>query len=88
MLFRSWVLWGLAHLAFMPDNENRISLLLKWLWSIALGERDSLLITGKPDQHIGVEVGLENVEVSQGDGQTPAHPAAGGSTDPAPAKAA
>ena len=59
-----WLLWGLAHLAFMADNENRLSLLLKWLWSIALGQRDALLITGRPDQHIGVEVGLETVELA------------------------
>jgi NADH dehydrogenase len=57
-----WLLWGLAHLAFMPDNENRISLLAKWLWAIATRQRDALLITGHPNQHIGVEVGLEQVE--------------------------
>jgi len=60
-----WVLWGLAHLAFMPDNENRISLLAKWLWAIATRQRDALLITGHPDQHIGVEVGLEQVELAR-----------------------
>jgi len=59
-----WMLWGLAHLAFMPDNENRISLLLKWLWLIAVRERDALLITGNTNQHMGVEVGLEAVEVA------------------------
>ncbi|MFM7086766.1 MAG: NAD(P)/FAD-dependent oxidoreductase [Cyanobium sp.] len=60
-----WILWGLAHLAFMPDNENRFSLLLKWLWAIALGQRDALLITGRPNQHLGVEVGLEEVSLEQ-----------------------
>ncbi|MFM8673647.1 MAG: NAD(P)/FAD-dependent oxidoreductase, partial [Vulcanococcus sp.] len=40
-----WLLWGLAHLAFMPDNENRITLLTKWLWAIATRERSALLIT-------------------------------------------
>jgi NADH dehydrogenase len=60
-----WFLWGLAHLAFMPDNENRVSLLVKWLWAIATRERAALLITGRPDQHIGVEVGLEKVEIKQ-----------------------
>jgi NADH dehydrogenase len=59
--FPGWVLWGLAHLAFMPDNENRLSLLVKWLWATALRERSSLLITGRPNQHIGVEVGLERI---------------------------
>jgi NADH dehydrogenase len=40
-----WLLWGLAHLAFMPDTENRITLLTKWLWVIATRERSALLIT-------------------------------------------
>jgi NADH dehydrogenase len=57
-----WVLWGLAHLAFMPDTENRITLLTKWLWAIATNQHASLLITGSPSQHMGVEVGLERAE--------------------------
>ncbi len=57
-----WLLWGLAHLAFMPANENRLTLLTKWLWMIATRQRASLLITGRPDQHMGVEVGLERAE--------------------------
>jgi NADH dehydrogenase len=40
-----WLLWGLAHLAFMPDTENRLTLLTKWLWVIATRERSALLIT-------------------------------------------
>jgi NADH dehydrogenase len=40
-----WLLWGLAHLAFMPANENRLTLLTKWLWAIATRQRSSLLIT-------------------------------------------
>ncbi|MFM9089738.1 MAG: NAD(P)/FAD-dependent oxidoreductase, partial [Cyanobium sp.] len=66
-----WMLWGVAHLGFMPDNENRLSLLTKWLWATAVHERDSLLITGKPDQHMGVEVGLEKVELSLAGGGSP-----------------
>jgi len=54
-----WLVWGLAHLAFMPDMENRLSLLLKWLWQIGTRERDSMLIIGSHNQHLGVEVGLE-----------------------------
>jgi NADH:ubiquinone reductase (H+-translocating) len=54
-----WLLWGLAHLAFMPATENRISLLSKWLWAIATRERASMLITGHPNQHLAVDVGLE-----------------------------
>jgi len=73
-----WLTWGLAHLAFMPEMENRLSLLLKWLWQIGTRERDSLLIIGNHNQHMGVEVGLE-----QREGQ--ANEAAGA---PAPAPAA
>lgn len=75
-----WLLWGLAHLAFMPDNENRLSLLLKWLWATGLGERDALLISGRPDQHLGVAVGLESVELAPGE----LAPGAPGPGDPAP----
>ncbi len=57
-----WLLWGLAHLAFMPDNENRLTLLTKWLWQIATREHASLLITGRANQHLQVEVGLERRE--------------------------
>ena len=43
-----WLLWGLAHLAFMPDRENRLTLLTKWLWLIFTRERSALVITGAP----------------------------------------
>ena len=40
-----WLLWGLAHLAFMPDSENRLTLLTKWLWVIATRQRSALVLT-------------------------------------------
>ena len=43
-----WLIWGVAHLGFMPANENRVSLLIKWLWAIAARQRGSLLIMGEP----------------------------------------
>ena len=54
-----WLLWALAHLAFIPDTENRIALFSKWMWQIATRQRTALLIMGRPDQHLGVDVGLE-----------------------------
>ena len=80
-----WVLWGLSHLAFMPDNENRLSLLVKWLWVIAVRERASQLITGKPDQHMGVEVGLEAIELSQDAEPQAPPPAESAAAEPAKA---
>ncbi|MFM8525249.1 MAG: NAD(P)/FAD-dependent oxidoreductase [Cyanobacteriota bacterium] len=59
-----WLLWGLAHLAFMPVMENRVILLTKWLWMIANRDRGSLLLIGHPNQHLGVEVGLEQREAT------------------------
>jgi NADH dehydrogenase len=32
----------------MPGNENRITLLTKWLWMIATRERSALVITDAP----------------------------------------
>ena len=54
-----WIVWALAHLAFIPDTENRIALFSKWMWQIATRQRTALLITGRPDQHVGVDVGLQ-----------------------------
>jgi NADH:ubiquinone reductase (H+-translocating) len=62
--FPGWLVWGLAHLAFMPDTENRLTLLTKWLWQIATNQRAALVITGRTDQHMGVEVGLERRELA------------------------
>jgi NADH dehydrogenase len=62
--FPGWLLWGVAHLAFMPDTENRLTLLTKWLWQIATNQRAALVITGRAGQHMGVEVGLERRELA------------------------
>ncbi|MEX0588632.1 MAG: NAD(P)/FAD-dependent oxidoreductase [Cyanobium sp.] len=56
--FVGWLVWSLSHLAFIPDTENRIALFSKWMWQIATRQRTALLITGRPDQHIGVDVGM------------------------------
>ncbi|WP_399238585.1 NAD(P)/FAD-dependent oxidoreductase [Synechococcus sp. CS-1328] len=60
-----WIVWALAHLAFIPDTENRIALFSKWMWQIATRQRTALLITGRPDQHLGVDVGLMPAERSE-----------------------
>jgi NADH dehydrogenase len=77
-----WILWALAHLAFIPDTQNRISLFSKWLWQIATRQRTALLITGRPDQHIGVDVGLVRTEAAPASNLLPA------TTEPEEARAA
>jgi NADH dehydrogenase len=73
------VLWALAHLAFIPDTENRIALFSKWMWQIATRQRTALLITGRPDQHIGVDVGLFRADLESG---SPAEPEAAEGINP------
>jgi NADH dehydrogenase len=65
-----WMLWALAHLAFIPDTENRIALFSKWMWQIATRQRTALLITGRPDQHLGVDVGLYRASLEGKEGPT------------------
>ena len=50
-----WILWALAHLAFIPDSENRVSLLFKWMVAVVSQRRDSMVLTGMPSQHIGLD---------------------------------
>jgi NADH dehydrogenase len=69
-----WILWALAHLAFIPDTENRIALFSKWMWQIATRQRTALLITGRPDQHLGVDVGLQPAVPRDGGSQSPGAP--------------
>ena len=69
-----WILWALAHLAFIPDTENRIALFSKWMWQIATRQRTALLITGRPDQHLGVDVGLERAAPPGSRDQSPEEP--------------
>jgi NADH dehydrogenase len=71
-----WVLWALAHLAFIPDTENRIALFSKWMWQIATRQRTALLITGRPDQHIGVDVGLFRAQLEEREPAEDEQPAA------------
>jgi len=72
-----WILWALAHLAFIPDTENRIALFSKWMWQIATRQRTALLLPGRPDQHIGVDVGLERAGPPGDPGQSPEAPSSG-----------
>ena len=64
-----WALWAAAHLAFMPDDENRVTLLVKWLWAILTQQRSDLIITGLPSQHVGLEG--SDAPFPMGQGQQP-----------------
>lgn len=50
-----WILWAVAHLAFMPERENRWSLIIKWMFAVVSQKRASMLLTGMPSQHIGLD---------------------------------
>jgi len=87
-----WILWALAHLAFIPDTENRIALFSKWMWQIATRQRTALLITGRPDQHLGVDVGLYRADLDERPSPAPPdgveNAGGNGSTHPAGQEAA
>lgn len=42
----AWWLWGIAHIFFLIDFRNRISVSLNWLWSFLTYKRGTRLITG------------------------------------------
>ncbi|MAN20211.1 type 2 NADH dehydrogenase [Synechococcus sp. A18-25c] len=50
-----WLLWAAAHLAFMPTRENRVTLLVKWMFAVVSQARASMLLTGMPSQHMGLD---------------------------------
>ena len=71
-----WMLWAAAHLAFMPDRENRFTLLLKWLFAVVSQARASMLLTGMPSQHIGLDAPDAAFPMAPGRGPSIADPGA------------
>jgi NADH dehydrogenase len=69
-----WLLWALAHLAFMPDPENRVSLLFKWLVAVVTQQRASMLLTGMPSQHMGLDAPDAPFPMKSGSGPSIASP--------------
>jgi len=41
----AWWVWGIAHIYFLVDVKNRISVALNWLWIYLTGRRGARLIT-------------------------------------------
>lgn len=39
----------------MPDRENRYTLLIKWIFAVVSQSRASMLLTGMPSQHMGLD---------------------------------
>ena len=69
-----WAVWAAAHLAFMPDRENRWSLLLKWMFAVLSQQRSSMLLTGMPSQHIGLDYADAPFPMKSGSGPSIAAP--------------
>ncbi|MGE0133802.1 MAG: NAD(P)/FAD-dependent oxidoreductase [Dehalococcoidia bacterium] len=46
--FPGWVVWALFHLAQIVEFENRILVLVQWLWSYWTWKRAARLIIGRP----------------------------------------
>jgi NADH dehydrogenase len=69
-----WAVWAAAHLAFMPDRENRWSLLIKWMFAVLSQQRSSMLLTGMPCQHIGLDSADAPFPMNSGSGPSIAAP--------------
>ena len=69
-----WAVWAAAHLAFMPDRENRWSLLIKWMFAVLSQQRSSMLLTGMPSQHIGLDSADAPFPMKSGSGPSIAAP--------------
>jgi NADH dehydrogenase len=46
--FPGWVVWAVFHLAQIVEFENRILVLVQWLWSYWTRNRAARLIIGRP----------------------------------------
>jgi NADH dehydrogenase len=42
----AWWLWGFAHIYFLINMRNRLTVAIHWLWSYLTFERGARLITG------------------------------------------
>ena len=69
-----WLLWAMAHLAFMPERENRWTLLIKWMFAVVSQKRASMLLTGMPSQHIGLDAPDAPFPMQTGSGPSIAAP--------------
>ena len=69
-----WAVWAAAHLAFMPDRENRWTLLIKWMFAVLSQQRSSMLLTGMPSQHIGLDSADSPFPMKSGSGPSIASP--------------
>ncbi|MCB1316906.1 MAG: NAD(P)/FAD-dependent oxidoreductase [Leptospiraceae bacterium] len=43
----AWLLWSFVHVAFLIGFRNRVSVMLKWLWSYLTFQRSARLIVGR-----------------------------------------
>lgn len=62
----AWHLWLFIHLVYQRDSENRLLVLVQWLWNFATGDRSALLITNPPRR---VTAALARLATATGDWQ-------------------
>ena len=41
----AWFVWAFIHVAFLPRLQNRLRVVVPWLWSYFTGQRGARLIT-------------------------------------------
>ena len=68
------LLWAIVHLALIPNRENRITLSIKWLYALATRQRASILLTGRPSQHLALDAEDAHFPMASGKGPSIAEP--------------
>jgi len=69
-----WLLWATAHRAFMPNTANCLSLTLKWMVAGFTRRQASLLFSGMPSQHLGLDAPDAPFPMVSGQGSSIAAP--------------
>ena len=68
------LLWAIVHLALIPNLKKRVTLSIKWLYSVATRQRASILPTGMPSQHLAMDAEDAHLPMASGEGSSIAEP--------------
>ncbi len=71
----AWLLWGLVHVCFLIGSQNRVKVLLNWLWAYVTFHSGARLITGF-DTGISLHGMGDDFPISARNTLLPANPAA------------
>lgn len=54
----AWPIWLVIHLMYQADVENRVLVLIQWLWNYVTRKRSALLITERQQPHFSQQISI------------------------------